>query len=49
MIVVAGEALVDLVEEGGVQRAVPGGGPLQHGDRARPARASSRLPRNAFP
>ena len=28
MIVVAGEALVDLVEEGGVQRAVPGGGPF---------------------
>ena len=28
MIVVAGEALVDLVEEGGVLRAVPGGGPF---------------------
>ena len=28
MIVVAGEALVDLVEEGGMLRAVPGGGPF---------------------
>ena len=28
MIVVTGEALVDLVEEGGVLRAVPGGGPF---------------------
>jgi fructokinase len=28
VIVVAGEALVDLVEEGGVLRAVPGGGPF---------------------
>jgi len=28
VIVVAGEALVDLVEEGGMRRAVPGGGPF---------------------
>ena len=28
MIVVGGEALVDLVEEGGVLRPVPGGGPF---------------------
>jgi LacI family transcriptional regulator len=44
VIVIGGEALVDLVDDGGTPRSVAGGGPFNTGDRVRPPWRPGRIP-----